>query len=437
MHGEAGVPWVELAWFAGWLAAILVLFALGVRAPLQTRLSRVWAAGYNVGIVVAAVAVAALGNVALARHDAQIDLTRERAFTPSPQAEAVATVAHAGRPAHVLLSRGRSERPPRQGARREPRSPPPAPLRAHRRSRQAAAARGDLRRAPVQRGRARGRRPPHPGARDGRRRHRARHPAAPAQERDDHLLHRGARRVSVRQLRVPYPRGDAAGAHATATRAPRSCRCPGTARGACGARSRASASRPGEIVTATLSRIPDDCAVVVAVNPRTTYLPAESDVLADYLARGGSALFLVRPRLRGRAAARRAARQARRAPRAAGRHRSARPLLDRPRVRGRARLRAARGHRAHRPHLLSRHPADRARAAAPGRHGDAALREQQGELRARRAAGRGAPARRGRARARRRRCAARPRRGDASSASPSRARGRGQPPMRPRGRSAR
>ena len=57
------------------------------------------------------------------------------------------------------------------------------------------------------------------------------------------------------------------------------------------------------IVTATLSRIPDDCAVVVAVNPRTTYLPAESDVLADYLARGGSALFLfdlgfvVEPRL--------------------------------------------------------------------------------------------------------------------------------------------
>jgi ABC-type uncharacterized transport system involved in gliding motility auxiliary subunit len=58
-----------------------------------------------------------------------------------------------------------------------------------------------------------------------------------------------------------------------------------------------------KIVTATLSRIPDDCAVVVAVNPRTTYLPAESDLLADYLARGGSALllydlgFVVEPRL--------------------------------------------------------------------------------------------------------------------------------------------
>lgn len=48
-----------------------------------------------------------------------------------------------------------------------------------------------------------------------------------------------------------------------------------------------------KIIPATLSRIPDDCAVVIAVNPRTTYLPAESDLLADYLARGGAALFLL------------------------------------------------------------------------------------------------------------------------------------------------
>src|SRR4030095_14720037 len=40
-------------------------------------------------------------------------------------------------------------------------------------------------------------------------------------------------------------------------------------------------------------------------NPRTTYLPAESDLLSDYLARGGAALlmydlgFVVQPRRRG------------------------------------------------------------------------------------------------------------------------------------------
>src|SRR5439155_8418920 len=60
-----------------------------------------------------------------------------------------------------------------------------------------------------------------------------------------------------------------------------------------------------KIIPATLSSIPADCAVVIAVNPRTTYLPAESDLLADYLARGGAALllydlgFVVEPRLAG------------------------------------------------------------------------------------------------------------------------------------------
>jgi len=58
-----------------------------------------------------------------------------------------------------------------------------------------------------------------------------------------------------------------------------------------------------KIIPPTLQRLPADCAVVVAMNPRTTYLPAESDLLADYLARGGAALlmydlgFVVEPRL--------------------------------------------------------------------------------------------------------------------------------------------
>jgi gliding motility-associatede transport system auxiliary component len=47
-----------------------------------------------------------------------------------------------------------------------------------------------------------------------------------------------------------------------------------------------------KIIPAMLQRIPSDCAVVLAINPRTTYLPAESDLLADYLAGGGAALLL-------------------------------------------------------------------------------------------------------------------------------------------------
>jgi len=80
---------VNCLWFAGWLAAVLALFVLGARLPLQPRLRRVAAAAYALGVVVAVMAIAALANAALALHDVHFDLTRERVFTPSRQAEAV------------------------------------------------------------------------------------------------------------------------------------------------------------------------------------------------------------------------------------------------------------------------------------------------------------------------------------------------------------
>jgi hypothetical protein len=58
-----------------------------------------------------------------------------------------------------------------------------------------------------------------------------------------------------------------------------------------------------KIVTATLTAIPSDCAAVVDLNPRTTYLPGESEALGAYLAGGGAALlaydlgFVMEPRL--------------------------------------------------------------------------------------------------------------------------------------------
>jgi len=58
-----------------------------------------------------------------------------------------------------------------------------------------------------------------------------------------------------------------------------------------------------KIIPATLTTIPADCAVLVDVNPRTTYLPGESDALLGYLAQGGAALlmydlgFVLEPRL--------------------------------------------------------------------------------------------------------------------------------------------
>ena len=58
-----------------------------------------------------------------------------------------------------------------------------------------------------------------------------------------------------------------------------------------------------KIIPATMSAIPADCAAVLDVNPRATYLPGESDLLLDYLARGGAAIlmydlgFVLEPRL--------------------------------------------------------------------------------------------------------------------------------------------
>jgi hypothetical protein len=77
---------VNLLWFAGWCVAMLVLFGLGIRLPLQRRLSRWVGVAYTAGSVVAAMVVTVLANVALVGHDVHFDLTRERVFTPSRQA---------------------------------------------------------------------------------------------------------------------------------------------------------------------------------------------------------------------------------------------------------------------------------------------------------------------------------------------------------------
>ena len=79
---EAGNLW----WFAGWLAAILMLFVAGLRLPLQTALSGWRARLRSVGAVFASAIVLFVANAALISHDMHIDLTREKVFTPSQRA---------------------------------------------------------------------------------------------------------------------------------------------------------------------------------------------------------------------------------------------------------------------------------------------------------------------------------------------------------------
>jgi hypothetical protein len=75
----------NLAWFVVVIAALLLLFAGGVRLPVaragwRRRLARG-------GLVVVAAALVLLANIALYRHDVHFDVTRSHAFTPSPEAQ--------------------------------------------------------------------------------------------------------------------------------------------------------------------------------------------------------------------------------------------------------------------------------------------------------------------------------------------------------------
>src|SRR5690242_8206535 len=80
------IEWGALAWFAGWVIALAVLFFAGLQLPLQTRLTQGKALFYNAAVVAAAIATAVLASTALILHDLHIDLTREKIYTPSSQA---------------------------------------------------------------------------------------------------------------------------------------------------------------------------------------------------------------------------------------------------------------------------------------------------------------------------------------------------------------
>jgi hypothetical protein len=88
MH-EHGLELSALLWFAGWFLAIVVLFVAGLRLPLAIPQSGVWMRLYAVGCVAAGIGVWVLSNVAIVLNDTHIDLTREKIYTPSADALAV------------------------------------------------------------------------------------------------------------------------------------------------------------------------------------------------------------------------------------------------------------------------------------------------------------------------------------------------------------
>src|SRR5215467_2257220 len=75
-------------YFAALCVALVVLFSLGLRLPLHLR------GGYALpaaaGIIVAALGLGLLANIALYRHDAHFDLTATGTYTPPQELETVA-----------------------------------------------------------------------------------------------------------------------------------------------------------------------------------------------------------------------------------------------------------------------------------------------------------------------------------------------------------
>jgi gliding motility-associatede transport system auxiliary component len=76
---------INIGWFFGVIAAFALLFAAGLRLPVRLGFaSRAVSAAL---VVAAVVAITILGNMALFRHDAHLDLTREKpSHLPSKRA---------------------------------------------------------------------------------------------------------------------------------------------------------------------------------------------------------------------------------------------------------------------------------------------------------------------------------------------------------------
>ena len=293
---------VNTIWFAGWLIAVAVLFALGLRLPLMPRLRRLPALAYAGAIVAAALGLAALANVALVLHDVHFDLTREGVFTPSKQAETVVdrlrqdvkltyfyqAQDQAGRRAKDMVEvLGR--RNPRLRVRTvDPDKQPTVADTYGVRIYNAAVLETEGRRIQVM-------------------------------STDENQIALGILRVIREQVTTvcfmeghdEYPienfefhthfEGVAGHGHGEGASALVQMRAHGAGRLRRALESLGYDVR--KVVPATSTMIPADCAVVVDVNPRTTYLPGESEMLVGYLARGGAALlmydlgFVLEPRL--------------------------------------------------------------------------------------------------------------------------------------------
>ncbi|MBI4638008.1 MAG: GldG family protein [Candidatus Rokubacteria bacterium] len=280
---------LNTGWFGVVLGALVVLFAAGVRLPAGRAGWRRWLA--RVLVVTGAATVALLANIAIFRHDVHVDVTRERAYTPSPEArrvvESLTTDVDltyfyqkqnpAGNAAKTMVEiMGRAN--PRLRVRTvDPDQHPGLASRLGVRAYNVAVLENGDRRIQV----------------------------LSTEDRDIALGILRVTRASVKTICFAVGHGEYdidnfeyhthfEGVHAHGHGAEGAAvvlmEQHGVGRLRRALDSLGFATR--KVALATAGRIPDECAAVVEANPRTLYTPPESGVLADYLGRGGAALLM-------------------------------------------------------------------------------------------------------------------------------------------------
>jgi gliding motility-associatede transport system auxiliary component len=289
--GEHALELGALGWAVGWLLAVLVLFAAGLRLPLETRLTGASAWFYRVGSVAAGLGVWLVANVAIVLNDTHIDLTREKVYTPS--ADALAVVDDLKTPVRITYFY-RSEDPTARRAseilevmgRRNALltvttvDPDKRPELARREGIQLYNA------AIVE---AAGRR-------------------VLIQGTDEAQIAIGIQRVlRTRALTVCFVEGhgelpmdsfefhthlEGATDHSHGDASSHIIETAGHGVGRLRRALEAQGYATAKLILATSDGVPGDCSVVVVANPRTTFLPGESAALRAYLSGGGSALLM-------------------------------------------------------------------------------------------------------------------------------------------------
>src|SRR5919109_1615082 len=282
---------VPLLWLLGWLLAVAVLFWTALRLPLETRLGPWQHRLYTAGVVVAAVAVCVLANVALVLHDSHIDLTRERVYTPSAAAMRVVdeldhdvTVTYfyhsqdpGGRRSRDILRVMERRNPRLKLVAVDPDKEPTLARTAGVRIYNAAMIEAEGRRVLVQ-------------------------------STDEAEIALGIQRVlRERVITICFLEGhdelpmdnfefhthlESATDHSHGDASSKVVGMPGHGVGRFRRALEAQGYEARKLILATRAEVPPDCTVVAVASPRTSFLPVESAALRAYLQRGGSALFL-------------------------------------------------------------------------------------------------------------------------------------------------